>query len=141
VPNDGDEYRQRSQAINAGVLAVGDHGIGADLLADPDLHDRDQFVADKADDGGGCDPGQIGQWLRINQLLERLNQNVSGAEANRDHNQDTGDVFRPAEAIGIAAGGGPARQVKRDQQRNRVERIAQVVDRIGQQRDTATGCR
>ncbi len=73
----------------------------------------------------------------IDQLRERLPEDQGGAHRDRDDDQQAGDIFKPCKAIGIAAGGRAAYKVERDQQRDGVERVTEVVNGVGEQRHAA----
>ena len=48
----GEQHGQRGETVCAGMQSVGDEGGGPDLASDPDAVQRDQFVADEADQSG-----------------------------------------------------------------------------------------
>ena len=54
-----EQHGQRGEAVGAGVQAVGDQGGRADLAADADAVDRDEFVADEPDEPGRGDPADV----------------------------------------------------------------------------------
>ena len=98
--------------VDARMLSIGDHGIRADAPPDADLHLRHQLVAHKTHQRSQRDPFQILQWQRIEQPLNRFNQDESGAEADGNDDEDAGDIFQPPKTIGEALVGRPPRKVE-----------------------------
>ena len=54
-----EQHGQRGESVGAGVQAVGDQRGRADLAADADAVERDEFVADEADEPGRGDPAEV----------------------------------------------------------------------------------
>ena len=54
------------------MQAVGHQGGRADLAADPDAVDRDEFVADEADEPGGGDPTEVVDRDGVDQAAHRF---------------------------------------------------------------------
>ena len=70
--------------------------------------------------------------------IRRRTDSIAGDRRGQgDHRDDEqpGEVFGAAEAVGVAAGGGAPAQRERDPQRDRGQRVGEVVDGVGQQRD------
>ena len=67
------------------------------------------------------------------EALERLPQNVGSAKADGDDDKDAGHVFGTRKAEIVAPVGAAPRQIEGDEQRNRVEAVADVVDGVAQQ--------
>ena len=73
----------------------------------------------------------------VDQAAHRLDRGDRRRQGDhRDHEQP-GQVFGAAESVGVAAGGGLGAQGERDPQRDRGQRVGEVVDGVGQQRDRA----
>src|SRR5215218_964837 len=70
--NNRNQYRERCEAIDFGMLAIGDERGGADLLAGPNLQESDGLVAKEADDCRRGDPSQIVHGLRIDEFANRF---------------------------------------------------------------------
>ena len=64
----------------------------------------------------------------MHELLQGLPEGDNRADGNRDDDQNPGDIFGAAKAIGITAGGGAPRQIEGDQQRDRVQAVADIMD-------------
>ena len=71
----------------------------------------------------------------VDEAADRFDAGDDGGQGDhRDHEQ-SGEVFGAAESVGVAAGGGLGAQRERDPQRDRGQRVGEVVDGVGQQRD------
>ena len=128
---------QRGEAVGAGVQAVGDERGGADASADADAVERDELVAGEPDQACGDEDADVGDGLGVEQAADRL---VSGDEGRqRDHrdDEDSGQVFGSSVAVGVAAGCCATAEGEGDPQRERGQRVGEVVDGVGEQRDRA----
>jgi hypothetical protein len=84
------------------------------------------FVADEPHDAGGGQRPQVVELLRVDQTLDRLPQRDAGADEDRCHHE-----------VACAFLGLEGAQQERDPQRNGGQRVPEVVDQVGQQRDAA----
>ena len=75
--------------------------------------------------------------LRVEQAVDRLPAGDDRAEQDDANDDDPGQVLDPAEAVGEARRRRAARQRERDPERDRGAGIAEVVDRVGEERDAA----
>ena len=137
VPTTAMSTASEVKPVYEGVLAVGDHRVRADAAADADLHHRDELVADEADYSCQGDPLEVFQRQRIEQALDGLIKDIGGAEADGDDDEDAGDILKAAVAVGVALVGGAAGDIEGEEQRDGVERVAQIVHGIRQQRHAA----
>ena len=67
-----EEHGQRGESVGAGVQSVGDQGGRADLAADADAVDGDEFVADESDQPGGGDPAEVLDRDGVDQAADRF---------------------------------------------------------------------
>ena len=71
----------------------------------------------------------------VDQAADRFDPGDDGRQGDhRDHEQSR-EVFGTTESVGVAPGGGLGAERERDPQRNRGQRVGEVVDGVGQQRD------
>jgi hypothetical protein len=119
------------------MLAIRDQRSAVNLPADPDPEYGDRLVADKADDRGGGDRGEVSHRLRVEQAAEGFVAGDRGAEEDEGDDDHAGEILGTTIAIGKAPRRRPAGQQKCYPQRQRRGRIADVVDRVRQQRDAA----
>ena len=63
---------ERGEAVGAGVVAVGDERGGSDARAFADAVERDELVAEEADDASGGDPSRDSRWLRGDETADRF---------------------------------------------------------------------
>jgi hypothetical protein len=74
------------------------------------------------------------QRLGMDQPVDGLPAGNDGGERHDGDDEEPGQVFGPAEAIGVTPGHGPAGEDERDPQRHRCQGIGEVVDGVGEQR-------
>ena len=129
-----DDDGEAGEAIGAGMIAVRDQGRAVDLAADADAKHRDCFVAEKADDAGGGEPAKMRHRLRMDQPVDRLVARHDRAEQDDENDNDAGEVFDPAEPIGECPGRLAPRQHEGDPERDCSRCVADIVDRVGEQR-------
>jgi len=115
------------------VVPVGDEGDAADAPAGTDPQLCDRLVAEKAHDGGDGDRPEIRDRLGVHDTQYRLVPREHGAEEDRQHDGDAGQVLDAPEAIGVALGRQPAGVGEGDPQRHGGECVADVVHRVGEQ--------
>ena len=132
-PGGAEDDGQGGEAVDPGVHAVGDQRRRADPSADPDAVDRHGLVAGEADQPGRDDPPQVVQRLRMEQPVDGLPGRDDGGEGDDRDDEQPGQVFGPAVAIGVAAVGGTAAQDECDPQRHGGQGVGEVVDGVRQQ--------
>ena len=115
------------------MLSVGHQGGRPDAPAGADLQDGHGLVAQKADQRRRRHRAQVGDLAGVEELVDQLVEDVGRAEGDGQDDQHAGHVLGAMIAIVVAAGGQAPGQVEGDQQGNGVERVAQVVHRVGQQ--------
>ncbi|VXB96120.1 hypothetical protein ARTHRO9AX_200018 [Arthrobacter sp. 9AX] len=125
------------EAVGPGVHTVCHQGCGADPAAYPDAVNGHRLVAGEADQARGEYPPQIGERLGVQEAVDRLPCGNDGRECHDPHDEQPRKVLRPAEAVGVAAGGGAAAQDEGDPQRHGGEGVGEVVDGVGQERHGA----
>ena len=86
-----EQHGQRGEAVGAGVQPVGDQRGRADPAADADAVERDEFVADEADEAGGGDPADVLDRRRVDQPADRL---VAGDDRGQRDHRDTNSPAR-----------------------------------------------
>src|SRR5829696_8800986 len=127
------QHGQAGEAVGAGVQAVGYQRGGADPAADPNAVAGHQLVAEKADQAGAGDGPQVGDVARMQQPVDGL---IGGQTSRqRDHGDDeqTGQVFGAAVAVGVALIRRPAGQRESHQQRYGRQGVGQVVEGVAEQ--------
>lgn len=105
-----------------------------DFPADADAEHSHRLVAEKADDAGGGEPAKMRHRLWVHQPVDRLIARHDRAEQDDENDNDTGEVFDPAEPIGECPGRLPPRQHEGDPQRDRSRCVTDIVDCVGKQR-------
>jgi hypothetical protein len=112
------------EAVDAGVVSVGDQrgAVEAPTGSEPDL--GGDLVADEADDAHQGKYPWVGQRLVMQESLERLVEGDASGEEDDRHDGQSGELLA-AEA---------AKQ-ERTPQRDGGERVAEVMDQVGQERD------
>jgi len=130
-----EQHGQRGEPVRAGVVAVRDQRRRPDLLADADAEDRHSLVPEKPDDGSRDDPANVLNRLRVQQAIERLPASDPRREGNHRDDEHAGQILGPAKAVGVPSGGGSTPQGEGDPEWDCGQRIREVVDRVGQQRN------
>jgi tetratricopeptide (TPR) repeat protein len=87
---------------------------------------RRDLVTDEADDAGGGQQPEMGERTRVDETLDRLNESDEGADEDGEHDAEPGNPL-PARAA----------EEEREAERDRSQRIAEVVDQIRQAEDRA----
>ena len=124
---DGDgagDHGERDVGVGAGVIAVGDQrgaveaaaGAGADLRGEPVAGEPDR-------PGGGERAEMVDGCGGSSRSIDSIPGDARGDEDRRDDRE-------PRPALGARAA-----QRERDPQRDRRQRVAGVVDQVGEQRD------
>ena len=90
--------------------------------AKPDL--CGEFVTEEADHTGRCERPEVGQVLWMDEPHDGCVEGDAGRDEDRKHDRDPRKSFATN-----------ATEVKGDSERDRRERIAEVVDDVGEQRD------
>ena len=119
------------------MQSIGDEGGRADAAPDADAVDRDELVADEADEPGGGDPGDVIDPDGVDQAAHRFDRGDRGGQGDHGDHEQAGQIFGATEPVGVAAGGSAPAQGERDPQRDSGQRVGEVVDGVGQQRDRA----
>ena len=79
------------------------------------------------------DEPEVVQALRVEQPVDGFPRCDDGGEGNDDDDEQAGEVFGSAEAVGVAAGRDPAAEDERDPEWDRGEGVGEVVDRVRQE--------
>jgi hypothetical protein len=109
-----------------GVVAVGDERRAAQSRAGAEANACGEMVACIADRAGECEQAEMARRGGVDEPVDGLNCGHAGAE------KDGRDDREPGASLGHSRA-----QRERDAQRERCQRIAEVVDHVGQQRDAA----
>ena len=133
------EHGQGREAVGAGVQAVGDQRRRPDAAPHPDAVDRDQLVAEEADQSGRGDPAQVVDRRRLAPPAARLDGGEDRGRGDHRDDDEAREVLGAAVAVGVAAGGGPSSDDEGDPQGHRGQRVGGVVDRVGQQGHRVAG--
>lgn len=137
-PDRPEDHREGSEPVQASMNAVRNEGRGADLLADSDSVDRDEFVAGEADQARQRHEPEVVQGLRVEQPVDGFHSSHDGGEGDDGDDEQSGEIFGAPEPVGIAAGRDAAAEDERDPQRDSSQGIGKVVDRVRQECDGPT---
>ena len=124
------------QPVCPGVLAVSHECGAADLVAYPDTELGHRFVADEPDDRCCCNRPEKGDFLRVE---EPVDGNITGNDrGDQDHqnDKDTGKILDPAVPVREPLGRFPPGKQECEEERDRRECIAEVMDGVGEQCNT-----
>ena len=110
------------------MVAVRDERRAVQTAAGAQPHLRSELVARIADDAGGCHPAEVRELLRVDQALDRCVERDASAHEDGEDDEVAGDLLGPRAA-----------HEERDAERHRGQRVAGVVDEVGEQRDAAAG--
>ena len=106
------------------MVAVGDQGGAVEPRPAAEPQPRGELVAGEPDDARERQRAEVVQVLRVDRGAHRLDPRDAGADEDREDHEEA-----------RAPLGGDGAQQERDPQRDRGERVAGVVDQVGQQRD------
>lgn len=124
---DDDRARNNAEgdeAVDAGVLAVGDHRGARESPSSAEPYPGGKLVAGEADGARSSKHPEVGQVLRVDETLHRLVERDAGGDENRKHDRETGEP--------LAA---DAAQQEGDAQRHRRQCVAEVVNQVREQGD------
>ena len=101
------EHAEADEAVDAGVVAVGDEGRTRESPpgAQPDL--GGDLVADEADDPCGGKQPQVREAARMDEALDRLAERDESTDKDREHDEEPGE---PLGAEGTKEEGEPERE-------------------------------
>ena len=126
---------QRGEAVGAGVQAVGDERRGADASSDADAVERDELVAGEPDQSCGDEDADVGDGFGVEEAADRLVSGDDGRQRDHGDDEDSGQVFGSSVAVGVAPRCRSTAEGEGDPQRERGQRVGEVVDGVGEQRD------
>ena len=129
------QHRQRGEAVGAGVQTVGNQCGRTDSAADADPVQRHQLVADEADEACGGDPAHVLDLHRVNQPHHGLVPGDDRRKGDHRDDEEPGQIFGAAEAVGVAPRRRACAEHERDPQRHRRQRIGEVVNGVRRQRN------
>ena len=112
---------ERDEAVDPGVVAVRDQRRAREPPAGTQPHLGGDLVPDEADHPGGGEHPEVGQVLRVDEALDRLVERDAGRDEDREHDGEPGELL-----------GAEVAQEERDPERDRGQRVAEVVDQVGQ---------
>ena len=113
-------------AVGAGVVAVGDQGGAGESAAAAESDLGGELVAEEADQAGGGEHPEVRQVLRVDEAEDRFVERDAGGDEDGEHDGEAGELL-----------GAEGAQVEGDPERDGGERVAEVVDQVGEQRDRA----
>ena len=128
-----DEYgaehdAERDERVDARVVTVRDERRAVQTTAGAQPHLRSHLVARDSRRAGGCYPAEVRELLRVDQALDRCVERDASAHEDREDDEVAGDLLGPRAA-----------HEERDAERHCGQRVAGVVDEVGEQRDAAAG--
>src|SRR6185312_9629699 len=132
-----EQHREAGPAVDAGMLAIGDESGTADLSAHPHAEERDALVAGETDNRGGNDRPELRDVLRMEEALNRLITCDDSADENCQHDGNAGKILDAAIAEGEPFARSALAEHEGDGKRNGGGRVADIVDRVGEERDEA----
>lgn len=124
--------------VNPSVRACSPSAIRggrADAVPNPDAVEGNPLVADESDQPGQGDPADMLDLLRVDQAGDGFVTGDDGRHRDHRDHERPGQVLDATESVGISASGGLGAQRERDPQRHRGQRISEVVDGVGGQRN------
>jgi len=141
-PTEGDtagagEDGERCEAVGTGVKSVGDECGRADPLADLDPQPGDRLVTEEADDGGGRHRAQMRDVLRMDKALDRFVPRDHGRCGDDRDDRDAREVLGPHIPIRVAPVGRSPPDDEGERERQRGQRVGDVVQRVAEQRHRA----
>jgi hypothetical protein len=107
------------------MLAIGDKSRTAEAIPSAKAYLRSDLVSYESDDPSEGEKPEVGQGPWVDQPLDGLTKSDKGADEDREDHSEPSPSFAPRTA-----------QVEGDPQWNCSKRIAEVVDEIGEQRNT-----
>jgi hypothetical protein len=127
--SEGDDDRarddsERDETIGPSVVAVCDQRGARESATGAESHLGRKFVSGEPDDAGRGKHPQVGQVLRVEEALDGLVQRHARRDENREYDRKTGELLAPEAA-----------KEERYAERDGGQRIAEVVDQVGEQRD------
>jgi hypothetical protein len=120
-------------AVDACVVAVDLERRRAGSAPGADAVDRHPLVADEPDQAGQRRREQVRGRLRVDEPVDRLVRGKASGEQDDRDDGHAGEVLRPPVAIGHAPRRGPAAEHESGGERDRRQRIADVVNAVGEQ--------
>ena len=105
------------------VMTVGDEGRTVQSVSGPKPHACREFVAEEPDHAGNRERAEVVEAVRVNQALDRFEGRDRCRHEDRQHHCVSGPLL-----AAFASG------EERDAQRDRRERVAAVVDQVGEER-------
>ena len=108
------------------MLAVRDERGAGEASASAEADLGCELVADKADHARGRKYPEVGELLRVDQPLDRLVQRDDRADEDRCNDRESCNLLAAKRA-----------QEESDPERDRGERVAEVVNQVGEQRDAS----
>jgi hypothetical protein len=100
-----------------------------------DAVEGDELVADEADDACDRDPAEVVDGLRRDEATDCLGGGDDRRQRDHQDDEDPGKVFGSPVAVRVPACGSPAGESERDEQRDGGQRVTEVVDGVGEQRN------
>jgi hypothetical protein len=119
-----------SEPVRSRVQTVGNKGRRADLPADADPVDGDQFVAAESDEAGGTDDPRIANWLGVEKPVHGLVARDNCRCCDHGHDEDACEVFGTAVAIGISPAWPSSAKPECNPERDRSQRVGEIVDGV-----------
>ena len=131
VEAEGDEHgacddAEGDEPVRAGVVAVGRERGAVETPRTAQPHLSGDLVADEADQAGRRENPEVGERLRVDQPLDRLVESDAGRHEDREDDEQPRDLL-----------GAKRAQVEGDPEGDRSERVTEVVDQVGEERDRA----
>ena len=124
----GSNHREADVGVGARVVAVRDQRRAAQPSPSPRTKHRGDPIAGESHRTGKRQRQQVIGCARVQQAVNGHKAGYAGADQNRGDDEEAGEALGPFGA-----------QQKGDTERNRGQRVAEVVDQIGEQRDAAGG--
>jgi hypothetical protein len=118
------DHAERHESVDARVVTVGNERGACEAAPGPETDLRRDLVPEEADRAGGRQQPKVGQLARIDEALDRLSQRDESADEDRQHDA------KPSPPLAARAS-----EKERHAERDRRERITEVVDQVGKQCD------
>ena len=127
--SEGDDDRARDdpegdEAIGPSMVAVGNQRGARETATCAESHLGRKLVSGESDHAGRGKHPQVGPILRVEEALDGFVQRHAGRDEDREYDRKTGELLASEAA-----------EEERDAEGDGGERVAEVVDQVGEQRD------
>src|SRR6266487_2182641 len=109
-----EEHGQTCPAVDSGVITIGHERSTLNFLANFDAENGDRFVADEANDRSSHDRPKIANRLRMHEAADGFVTGDRGAERDREHDGNAGQILHASVSVSETLARFPARECERN---------------------------